>query len=929
MDFKPSLNPLRKEVRLAVVMYGGISLCVYMNGITDQLWHLVRATARKRDDAEGFVIATQNLQPIERVYRRLAQICSNVDEDNPNQLCAPDAPIDVRFVIDVLSGTSAGGLNSLFLAKALSCEQDPSSLTNLWIREGDMTTLLNDSQSVDKVVPVEDPPEALLNSRRIAQRLLEALRGMSDDNDVQEGIAPPPGRSKLVERLDLFMTATDLKGLDLSLDLESDENITELRHKNVFHFVHDPNDAAVFANKSGEVNSDVGRNDFIDRAVPFLAFVSRATSCIAPAFEPMQLNDIASLVDPKPAFAYDPQTSPSLFAPFYRDYWSNSQVAASVDKWVRQNPNKREQKASQMLDAQKSNQEAFAFRSFGDGGYGNNYPFNWAIDTILTRTAELKVDRKLLYVEPDPTLEAPLSGGLENSIGAARMTIFQHLAAMANVKIDQPIRDQVDRIHEQNRLLNHVNEIKQGIQEPPQGSRIQPSGPLLHLRASATTDDLANLIAKALGFEASSPYWEALRYLARTLREYYLSPDSSEETQDLGTFLHQFDLGFRLRRLQFLADQIRTEINGLDKSQIDYAADLSRYRNLRKRLSDARNWVFLWQSHLVLDRSVRFEDFVLRAGQQPVSRNHKENPDRFRCEGLASQYERAARGPAAPNFEPIFTAILEINLTTEDLREIIDNNPTETQRIEAARKLLSGDRRSAADSFIEALRAAIQTIITFLDSEIDQIEPGLPPTPGAGRFEWFKATDAWMFPALYATGTPESEHIDVIRVSPLDCDTLVSNKTLAKQKLAGTGLGHFSGFFHPAWRGEDVIWGRLDGAERLITSMLPNASFERSVLIAQAQLAILYSDDVDTAVKEAVSLLRFDDLLQSQSMESFRATRLEEVVKSFAKARKKHSTTVTRNVRSDVDQLLDAGTTQTTTFNVEVLTALVNYAGVL
>ena len=33
-----------KELRLALICYGGISLAVYMHGITKEIWHLVRAS---------------------------------------------------------------------------------------------------------------------------------------------------------------------------------------------------------------------------------------------------------------------------------------------------------------------------------------------------------------------------------------------------------------------------------------------------------------------------------------------------------------------------------------------------------------------------------------------------------------------------------------------------------------------------------------------------------------------------------------------------------------------------------------------------------------------------------------------------------------------------------------------------------------------
>jgi hypothetical protein len=44
----------QKELRLALVCYGGVSLAVYMHGITKEVWHLARvqprlSSSRRRD----------------------------------------------------------------------------------------------------------------------------------------------------------------------------------------------------------------------------------------------------------------------------------------------------------------------------------------------------------------------------------------------------------------------------------------------------------------------------------------------------------------------------------------------------------------------------------------------------------------------------------------------------------------------------------------------------------------------------------------------------------------------------------------------------------------------------------------------------------------------------------------------------------------
>ncbi len=38
----------KQEVRFAIVMYGGVSLAIYINGIAQELYHLVSSTAREK-----------------------------------------------------------------------------------------------------------------------------------------------------------------------------------------------------------------------------------------------------------------------------------------------------------------------------------------------------------------------------------------------------------------------------------------------------------------------------------------------------------------------------------------------------------------------------------------------------------------------------------------------------------------------------------------------------------------------------------------------------------------------------------------------------------------------------------------------------------------------------------------------------------------
>jgi hypothetical protein len=68
----------------------------------------------------------------------------------------------------------------------------------------------------------------------------------------------------------------------------------------------------------------------------------------------------------------------------------------------------------------------------------------------------------------------------------------------------------------------------------------------------------------------------------------------------------------------------------------------------------------------------------------------------------------------------------------------------------------------------------------------------------------------------------EHDEIRVDRVSPVDAVSLRAGATSAT--LKGAELRHFAGFFSRSLRESDYLWGRLDGAERLIDIICDAAS---------------------------------------------------------------------------------------------------------
>ena len=69
-EFSSEIFSPEREVRFAVVMYGGVSLAIYINGVAQELLNLVRATAPKSadPDEDQILLADNELTGAGAVY---------------------------------------------------------------------------------------------------------------------------------------------------------------------------------------------------------------------------------------------------------------------------------------------------------------------------------------------------------------------------------------------------------------------------------------------------------------------------------------------------------------------------------------------------------------------------------------------------------------------------------------------------------------------------------------------------------------------------------------------------------------------------------------------------------------------------------------------------------------------------------------------
>jgi patatin-related protein len=347
------LDEYDAEVRFGVVMYGGVSLAIYINGVANEMYELACATPRDGPSKDAPPTGTR------RVYQRLSRLLSEpalrkpyldrvADPSREDPLAVRTAAVNrTRFIVDVIAGTSAGGINGIFLAKALANGESFGGLKKLWIEEGDIGSLLNDRHSFEGLAPLaaKGAPRSLLNSERMYLKLYDAMAGLTPV-DALRGPSRAPGGgtvSRVAERLDLYITTTDIRGSTVPLRL-FDRVVQEKRYKQVYHL---------------EYANEGAKNDFAADNVPFLAFTARCTSSFPFAFEPMQLCVVGDVLNRSGKLVLN-----------------DAQWAERYAEWRHH---------FRGLEPEQLEAGRHVTLAFGDGGYLDNKPFSYAVEALSWR----------------------------------------------------------------------------------------------------------------------------------------------------------------------------------------------------------------------------------------------------------------------------------------------------------------------------------------------------------------------------------------------------------------------------------------------------------------------------------------------------------------------------------------------------------------
>jgi patatin-related protein len=565
-----------KELRLALICYGGVSLAVYMHGVTKEVWRLAAAS---RSFHSGEAPQSAHAASWHALLNRIAA----------------DQSIRLRILPDIIAGASAGGINGVFLAQAIATGQSLEPLTDLWLDNADVDRLLDpDARPFSRFTKFWAMPFVWYMARRkggairrtvskdaraeVTGKLSRLIRArwlappfggagfssmLLDAFDAMAALPKGPRLLPAGQPLDLFVTVTDFTGHPSQLKLNSPPVVEETEHRITISFVQ----------KADSKLADSAE----------LVFAARATASFPGAFPPFNVAELDGVLTAR-GRAWD----------------------GRIDFLSRILPG-RETNATQTV--------------LIDGSVLANAPFRPAIEALRNRPARREVDRRFVYIDPKPGMKSVrITRSGDMVLPGFFSTIF---GAMSDIPREQPIRDSLESLEGRSARIRRMQHIVEALRpdvdaaiealfgltfflDRPTPDRLRTwrqkaqdraardagygYAGYAHAKLSAVVEDLAQL-AQRLNPELRGAAYDGFR---QDLWTEVRMQDVDKVSAGVGkgarpatiAFFRGLDLGFRIRRMRFVVRTLSRIVNetgddhALEPARIILFRLLARYLDL-------------------------------------------------------------------------------------------------------------------------------------------------------------------------------------------------------------------------------------------------------------------------------------------------------------------------------------------------------------
>jgi patatin-related protein len=756
---------ISRELRLAVTMNGGVSLAVYIGGVAQELNRLTRGDGG---------------------YASLLGLFGYAEQ----------LPI-----IDVITGTSAGGINAAALALAQANRSgDLGVLKGLWIQHGQISDLMRE--------PFHSGPASILKGddyfypqiRSAFKRLTENYERATRPNSSPQHLRP----------VDLTIPATLLTPIETYSVDDLGTELVQPQHAGLFYFRGGTSDPASDGEREDMFSSELVEEGedkrVIDVTVEALALAARASAGFPAAFEPtfIPVRHSSKTSDDRPDMAR------------YAN-WAQS--------------------------GRKTDETKDLSRFAVDGGVLANTPTRPALSAIRRQeVANTMVRRVLILVHPHAEYARDVKNVPDDT--EKPPTLIGGLTGVLRASGSVGSRTYVEEIQQHNDLALRWRDGREAAMIQFNATTLsnflcrhgEPQ-PAWHLFRHMRLRRAAYVSALHVRHEFATPFAKLIEYAAQVLKEadgengLSFLPKKPPSSQDFRQEEWRWGLHLAVGVASQTTDVLRQLINA--QSKIPEARRAGIVEKAHAAWEEAVN------GGIKLDR-LGEEERTSEASTAGTSRNGtpesqiireclRKNLEDYGNQMLSSSRQGDNPGAATdalPESPPAPGLPSETPTATEDL-------PRGPQTIRTLRDI--------AQKF--------RAVIKALDRPLTPGEQGKAPGVGAAAGSGLRDKSASLLECdhplrgvrddyellkrmleieIVSYLTAEHDVSDaMVPTAPIDFVQLSANikQDFAKDftsddKLAGMSLNRFGAFLKRSWRANDWIWGRLDAVKILMLILL-------------------------------------------------------------------------------------------------------------
>jgi patatin-related protein len=761
------------EIRLGLVVYGGLSLAIYSHGICQEFYHAVRGRG---------------------IYKLVKAL------------------VDADLVVDAISGSSAAGINGVLLSYALTNSNDRelvdfNSFASIWRNSGELLDVLyHPSLFKEHITEVQSNRSDIYQSE-LSDLLAKSIAHKSPRS-------PHEWLSTTTE-LDLFVAATDYLGKVSRTSDETGFQTESIDHHTLFHLKHRqgrkepfnphyrdpilPRTATDTENALSklcritagfpamfplvEVNLQ-DRQNSVDRQLAIWGKLDRECSAdLSPEragkfyFLDGGLLDNAPFTCIMKEAYYRLPTPPSRRQLFYVD----PQISQPIDlvRPNRRNPSQRRPRQLLNLTRRKTSRTEQSLQAAVF-----SIPSHQSITNDLRAIQEHNHKVRRYQTSIDLATAAVDSQRLLEDEDRTQSRIYLRSRLFEFRDRNLPLLLRAEPNSSNSYSTNILDKIDRIMSSKPANSQEQKHHHNILNRFESQTIDLDVDYSLRKHF-----------YLRDRINDTIVETSNPDTKQQLRYLSQQVGCNIKLLEV------VRASIDLLlrDRAVINYFQYLID-REFNERRLHALVYELIFRLHRFLLDGTRLNAFIPAEGSE------------LKLETISAHFWLDLPELAGQNTSERWLSQTRISSVFAQLKQRI----ADLQHSTDLHKSIWMDRQLEYDNnhnhnFPSILKQIDLAAAVSIERSVNEYTSKL-----LQQWQAFDCLDRELYPFEYLTDLREKELIQPIGISPDSAQLGLGKGKNTQEKLAGTKLYNIGGCFKRSWKSNDLTWGRLDGLNRIV-----------------------------------------------------------------------------------------------------------------